>query len=441
MKTLTAVLFFAGGCLIPPAAQAQEIVYRVPVSGTIELGLAPFVARAVAEAEEAGARAVILDLDTPGGRIDAAERIADAVRRTDLPVYAFVNPRAYSAGALIALATDGIYMRPGAVIGAATPVDGQGTKASEKIVSAMRAEFRALAEEHGLDPTVAEAMVDESIAIPGVVEEGKLLTLSTAEAVELGFARAQVSDEADLLSSVGQSGATVVEPGINWAEKLVRFFTSPLVQPLLLSLGMLGLVFEIKSGGFGLGGLVSLGALGLFFGSNLLLGLAGMEEIILLTAALIALGIEVFVLPGFGIAGVLGLLLLGAAFVLAMVGSVPTMGDFTQAVAVVGASVVITVAVAYAWIRHLPSSNRFKGLLLKEGIGKDTGFISAPERSDLIGKVGVAITDLRPAGTVSIDDERVDAVTEGDFLAQGQRVRVLRSDGYRHVVRPVADDK
>ncbi len=301
MKSLLAALLFVCVTVLPVAA--QDMVYRIPITGVIELGLAPFVARAVGEAEAAGAVAIILDLDTPGGRIDAAEQIADAVRRTDLPVYAFVNPRAYSAGALIALASDGIYMRSGAVIGAATPVDGQGTKASEKIVSAMRAEFRALAEEHGLDPTVAEAMVDESIAIPGVVEEGQLLTLSTEEAVELGFARAQVSDEADLLTRVGLAEAVVVQPGINWAERLVRFLTSPLVQPLLLSLGMLGLVFEIKSGGFGLGGVVSLGALGLFFGSNLLLGLAGMEEILLLAAAMVALGVEVFVLPGFGVAG------------------------------------------------------------------------------------------------------------------------------------------
>ncbi len=435
MKSLLAALVCASAGAFP--VSAQDLVYRIPVSGVIELGLAPYVARAVREAEAAGATAIYLDLDTPGGRIDAAQKITDAVRSTDLPVYAFVNPRAYSAGAMIALATDGIYMRTGAVIGAATPVDGQGTKASEKMVSAMRAEFRALAEEQGLNPEVAEAMVDESIAIPGVVEEGKLLTLSTAEAVELGFARSQVLDEAELLTQIGQADAQVVTPGINWAERLVRFLTSPLVQPLLLSLGMLGLVFEIKSGGFGLGGVVSLGALGLFFGSNLLLGLAGTEEFILLAAAIIALGIEIFVLPGFGIAGILGLLLLGAAFVLAMVGKVPTMADFTQAVAVVGASVVITIAVVFAWLRHLPSSNRFKGLLLKRELDQASGFISAPERNDLVGQIGVALTDLRPAGTITIGEERLDAVTEGEFLQQGQRVKVMRSDGYRHVVRPV----
>ncbi|HZA97558.1 MAG TPA: ATP-dependent Clp protease proteolytic subunit, partial [Gemmatimonadales bacterium] len=151
-------------------APAQSpVVYRISVTGVVENGLAPYVARSLREAKSAAAVAAFLDIDTPGGRIDAAERIADAVRGAGLPVYAYVNPRAYSAGALIAISSDAIYMRPGAVIGAATPVDGQGQKASEKMVSAMRAEFRAMAEQRGLDPRLAEAMVDESVEVPDVV--------------------------------------------------------------------------------------------------------------------------------------------------------------------------------------------------------------------------------------------------------------------------------
>ncbi len=429
------------GAVAPLPAVAQDLVYRIPVSGTIEHGLAPFVTRSIRLAEENNAAAIYLDIDTPGGRIDAAQIIVDAVRSTDLPIYALVNPRAYSAGAMIALASDGIYMQTGGVIGAATPVDGQGTKASEKIVSAMRGEFRALAESHGIEPEVAEAMVDEEIEIPGVVEKGKLLTLSTREAVELGFARAEVADLEGFLRQIGQVEAQVVTPEINWAESLVRFFTSPLVQPLLLSLGMLGLVFEIKSGGFGLGGLVSLGALGLFFGSHLLLGLAGMEEIILLAVGLLAVGLEIFVIPGFGLAGVLGIILIGSSFILAMLGNLPTMADFTQALVVLGAAVVITGAVGFAWLRHLPSSKRFRGLLLKEEMETEKGYISAPKRSDLIGQRGIARTDLRPAGTIEVNSERIDAVTQGEFLPKGSQVEVVGSDGYRHVVREAGDNQ
>ena len=187
-------------------------MYRLSVTGTIELGLAPFIERGIEEARAAGARAVILDIDTPGGRVDAAERISDAIEDAGLPVYALVNRRAFSAGALIAMATARVYMRPGSVIGAATPVDGSGHKASEKIVSAMRSEMRALAEAHGLDPVVAEAMVDEDVAIEGVVEAGKLLTLTTEEAVDLGYAR-EVEDLDGLLDDVGLAGATVVDIG------------------------------------------------------------------------------------------------------------------------------------------------------------------------------------------------------------------------------------
>src|SRR5918992_4521880 len=177
----------------PLAASAQSpLVYRVDVTGTVENGLAPYVARGIREAEAAGAAAVYLDIDTPGGRVDAAERISDAIRGADIPVYAFVNPRAYSAGALIALSANAVYMRPGGVMGAATPVDGEGIRASEKMVSAMRAEFRAVAEQRGLEPRLAEAMVDENVEIPGVVQKGQLLTLSTGEAVRLRFAKGEV---------------------------------------------------------------------------------------------------------------------------------------------------------------------------------------------------------------------------------------------------------
>lgn len=425
---------------LPAGLAAQPgVVYRIPVTGVIENGLAPFIARALAEAAEANASAAILDLDTPGGRVDAAQRIVDAVRNSEVPVFAFVNPRAFSAGAMIALAARGIYMAPGGVLGAATPVDGQGTKASEKIVSAMRAEFRALAEANGLDPALAEGMVDETVDIPGVKPAGRLLTLSTAEALEVGFARGEAADLGAVLYAVGQGEATVVSVTPNWAEQVVRFLTHPVVSPLLLSLGMLGLIFEIKTGAFGLGGLISLTSLGLFFGSSLLLGLAGWEEVLLLGLGLIALGVEVFVLPGFGIAGILGIILVSGAMVLALVGSTPSVGDFIQAGAILAASLLVTGAVIFGWLRHLPNSERWGGLFLKTTSDTGEGFISALPRPELVGMAGRASTDLRPSGTAIVNGERIDVVTEGDFIKAGTAVRVVRSDGYRHVVRP-ADD-
>ena len=224
----------------------------------------------------------------------------------------------------------------------------------------------------------------------------------------------------------------------NWTEQVLRFITNPVVSPLLLSIGVLGLLFEVKTGAFGLGGLLSLVSLGLFFGSRFVLGLAGWEEVLLLGLGLLALVVEVFVIPGFGAAGILGATALAAAIVLAMLGSSPTAGDVMQAFAVLGASLVITAAVAYAWLRHLPSSGRFAGLFLHGSAAQSEGYISAARRADLVGLDGIALTDLRPAGAAQFGAERIDVVTEGEYVAQGTPVRVVRSEGYRHVVRGLA---
>lgn len=432
-RSLIAVLFTL---LSQPLAAQGPVVYRIPVTGTVEMGLAPYVERSLREAADAGASAAVLELDTPGGRVDAAERISDAISDSPIPTYAWVNRRAFSAGALIALSTNRVYMRPGSVMGAATPVTGEGSRAPEKIVSAMRSEFRALAEARDLDPRVAEAMVDEEIAIPGVVEEGKLLSLSAAEARRIGYA-ADAADWDVLMERIGAPGARVVEARVNWAERLVRFFTNPMVAPFLLSLGFLGLMMEMKTPAFGLAGLAGLGSLGLFFGSHLIIGLAGWEAIILLVAGLVLLAVEAFVIPGFGVAGVLGLLGVVASIVLSMVGSMPTTGDFTTAAGVVLASLVIAAVVGWQLIRHLPKDRRAQRMLLQTSTSRSDGYVSSPLREDLVGTEGVAITDLRPSGTAMFGDERVDVVSDGPFVSAGTPVRVTRAEGYRHVVRPV----
>jgi membrane-bound serine protease (ClpP class) len=416
---------------------AQDpLVYRIPINGTIENGLAPYVARSLSDAQAAGARLVVLDIDTPGGRIDAAERIVDAVRRAPMQVVAYINPRAWSAGAMVALAADQIWVAPGSALGAATPVDGSGTKASEKMVSAMRAEFRSLAEAGGRNPAIAEAMVDEALGAEGLATPGQLLSLTANQALEVGFAEGQAATLDDLLVELGLGGAQVRTLDATWAENVVRFLTNPLVAPMLLSLGMLGLIFEIKAGAFGLGGLLSLASLGLFFGSSFLLGLAGWEEIILLGVGLIALGVEAFVLPGFGVAGILGIAAVGGAMVMALLGSTPTGGDITMALAVLGTALVITAAVFFTWLRRLPNSERWEGLLLRGSVHRNEGYLSAPARDELIGKVGVALTDLRPSGTALVADERIDVVSEGEWVKAGAEVIVVRSEGYKHVVRP-----
>ena len=432
---MAAGLALGFGPAVRASVQSDQPVYRIQVTGTIEMGLAPYIERALGEAREAGAAAAVLDLDTPGGRVDAAWEIIDAVRDAGIPVYAYVNRRALSAGAMIALSAEGLYMRPGSTIGAATPVMGEGKKASEKMVSAMRSEFRALAEQRGFDPRIAEAMVDEEVEVEGVVEAGKLLTLTTEEALELGVATAEVEDYPALLAMVGLAGAPAVDPAPNWAERIVRFLTNPAVAPLLLSLGFLGLLIEIRTPTFGLAGAVGLGCLAAFFGARLIVNLAGTEELLLLGGGIVLLLVEAFVVPGFGVAGVMGIVaVLGSAY-MSMLGRFPTTVDFVNTAGIIGLSIVLVAVLAFVLFRHLPHSRSLSGVLLKSETSRETGYLSAPEREELVGRIGVAATDLRPSGTAIIDDERVDVVTEGPWIEEGSKVVVLHAESYRHVVR------
>ena len=420
-----------------PAFQSGA-VYRVPVTGIIELGLAPYIERSLAEAYETGAVAVVLDMDTPGGRVDAAQRIADALSDSEVPVYTLVNRRAFSAGALIALATDGVYMRPGSVIGAATPVDGSGQKASEKIVSAMRSEMRALAEARDLDPEVAEAMVDEDVSIPEVVEAGKLLTLTTEEAVSIGYAQ-ETEDLDALLSELGYGAAEVVTTEVNWAEQIVRFFSHPVVAPFLLSLGFLGLIAEIKTPSFGMAGAAGVLSLGMFFGSHLIVGLAGMEDLLVFGAGLLLLGVEIVIIPGFGLFGLAGILAVLGGLYMSMLGSIPTVPDFTRAGMVLTTSALIVIVTAWVLIRTLPGNSRLarSGIFLMQRTDRSIGYESAPSRTELVGRLGTAITDLRPSGTALFEDERIDVVSESEWIKVGTPVKVISAEGYRHIVRAV----
>ena len=424
--------------LVAVPAAAQDHVVRVPITGVVEMGLAPFVERVIEEAEASGAGAVVLEIETPGGRVDAAQRITNAISRAGVPVYAYVNMHAYSAGAMIALATERVFMRNGAVMGAATPVDGSGTKGSEKIVSAMRAQMRSLAELRGRDPAIAEAMVDEQLAIPDVVEEGKLLTLTTQEAVALGYAEA-VDDWEGVAVALGLAATEVTEATVNWAERIVRFFTNPVIAPFLLSLGFLGLMIEIKTAGFGWAGIAGLLSLALFFGAHLLIGLAGAEDIILVAIGAVLVGVEVLVIPGFGVFGIAGIAALLGGLFMAQIGQLPTRADFAQAATVLTATMLLVAIAAWGLLRYLPRSRRLRrsGVLLPESTDRDEGYTSADIRRELEGTEGVAITDLRPAGVGLFADERMDVVSESEWIEQGTRIRITSAEGYRHIVRAV----
>jgi membrane-bound serine protease (ClpP class) len=285
-------------------------------------------------------------------------------------------------------------------------------------------------------------MVDESIEVDGVVEAGKLLTLTTDEAQEVGFATPAENLE-DVLSQADVSADNVVHAQVNWAEGVVRFLTHPLVSPFLLSIGFLGLLVEIKTPTFGLAGGAGITALALFFGGHYLVGLAGLEELLLLGIGLILLGIEVFIVPGFGLFGILGIGGILGSIYLSLVGELSTMVDYSQAAGVLSAAMLLVLVSAWVIVRTLPSNTRLarSGILLGEDTGRDVGYLSSAPRPELVGKIGFAVTDLRPAGVARIGDERVDVVAEDGWVEAGTRVEILRAEGYRHVVRAAAVDE
>jgi len=419
----------------------RQVVYVVPIEGVVDLGLAPFVERVLDEATEAGAAAVVFDVDTFGGRVDGAVLIRDDMLHARVPTVAFVNPRAISAGALITLAAETIAMAGGGTIGAATPVAVGGTSAAaepvaEKTLSYMRKEFRATAELRGRPPLLAEAMVDPDVEIEGVIEKGKLLTLTTAEALQHGLADFRADDLDALLAQLDLAGAEVRRATQTWAETVVRFLTHPMVSSLLMTIGILGIIVEIRTPGFGVPGAIGIASIALFFWGHWLVRLAGWEELLLVGLGVVLLAAEVFVIPGFGIAGTLGLAALLGGLGLSLVGAGATWAAVVGALGQVALSLVLAIVVSLALLRLLPRLPFGRRLVLDTELDVEGGYASPPASDRRwIGKGGTAASALRPAGVAHLDDERVDVVSDGEFIDAGEPIEVVRVDGNRIVVR------
>ncbi|MDP1671499.1 MAG: nodulation protein NfeD [Burkholderiales bacterium] len=423
------------------AADSPGAVYVVPIEGIIDLGLAPFVQRVLNEAEKNGAAAVILEINTFGGRVDAAVQIRDALLRAKVPTIAYVNKRAISAGALISLAAGKLVMADGGTIGAATPVQvgAPGAAAQpvdEKTVSYMRKEFRATAESRKRPPLIAEAMVDADVVIPKLIEKGKLLTLTTDEALKHKVADSRADTLEIVLEQSGLAGAEVSRAAPNWAENLVRFLTHPILSSLLITIGMLGIIIEIRTPGFGIPGALGVTSLGLFFWGHWLVQLAGWEELLLLVAGATLIAIEAFLIPGFGLVGALGIVTLLGGLALSMVGAQDSYVVIITAAMRVVFALIAAIIASLLLMRFLPHTAAGRRLVLATGLSARQGYASAPESdSHWLGKTGHASTPLHPAGIAEIDGERVDVVSTGEPIDTGEAILVVRVDGNRVVVR------
>ena len=412
--------------------------YHIKIEGEINLGLPNYIARVIEMANQEKVGAVILEINTPGGRVDAALQIRDAIFNAEVPTIAFINREAASAGALISLSCEKIYMTPGSSIGAVTPVDQSGKKASEKMVSYLRSVMRSIAQKNERPVDIVESMVDEEIEVEGVIEKGKLLTLTGEEAVKHKVADGMAEDINELLNEFELNPGGMIRTKINWSEKLVYFLTNPIISSLLLTIGMFGLIFEVRSPGWGVGGTLAIIALTLFFGSHYLVNLAQVTEILIFVVGVALLILEAFVIPGFGIAGIAGIVCILASFVLSLVGHVERI-DFTEilnAITMVGISLIFGFVLVLPVLKFLPKSKTFRKLILETEEKTQEGFRSSPvEYEQYLGKTGIAGSTLRPAGIGLFENKRLDVVAEGEFITKDSQIKIVKVEGYKILVR------
>lgn len=408
--------------VLPARADTPQRVMIVEVDDAVEQGLASYLERNLNRAAEQQADILILELDTPGGRVDAAQDIKRLLYQTDIETVALVKDQALSAGAYIALCCDKIAMMPGSTLGDAEMLV-NGERADEKYLGPWREEFASIAEDKGRDPEIAKAFVDRDIEIPGVVEAGKLLTLTPQRALELGMADVLVEDREELLEWLGAADAQLIYSDMTAGERITRFLTHPNVAPILLAGGILCLIVELFTPGLGIPAVAGVVLLGLYFGGHLMAGMANWFALLLFIVGLILCFIEILT-PGFGIFALSGIAcIVGSIFL-----TTPDLLTAVKYLAVILAVVVIAVPI----LAKLFSKSRFLDrLMVRYRLTTDAGYVAGAEEQDsYVGRTGVAASMLRPAGIVELDDgTRLDVVTRGDYIEQGEPVRVIRREG------------
>lgn len=410
--------------LVPASAARDGAVEVVAISGTIDEGMAHMVDRAVREAPAVHARAIVLDVDTFGGLVSAGTEIRDALEGSSVPVFAYVSHRAWSAGALVALAATKIAMAPGSSIGAAEPIP-----TSAKTVSALRGEFESTAMRNHRDRRIAGAMVDAGLDAPPFKAPGAILTLTADDAARAHFADSVQPTLPAALASFGLNGAPVAYSHYTLGEAVARFATNPEVSGLLLTIGFLGLLIEMQTL-HGVAGTVGISALALFFGTHVYAGFSNGLVVALGIAGVLGILFELHVLPGHGIAGSLGALALAAAIVLSF--GVAFVFVAVQAIAI---AIVLT-TVSFVLAARLHPENAFLKRVAFAGV-QGADYVAGGNHTALLGCTGIAASYLRPAGVATIGGQRVDVLTEGEFLTAGTVVRVTRVEGARIFVRPI----
>jgi len=422
-------------------------VFLMEIHAEIDPRTERYVKLALNEATAQKADYIVLDLDTYGGALDNADTIRKRLLEYPKPIFMFIDKNAASAGALISIACDSIYMAPGASIGAATVVNGTGQAAPDKYQSYMRSMMRATAEANKRNPKIAEAMVDEKLpldsTLSAVRREGQVITMTTSEAIRFGFCEAQVNSIQEILQRNGIKDHTLIRYELPATEKVISFFLNPFISGILILIIIGGLYFELQTPGVGFPILAAAVALILYLVPYYLHGLAANWEILLFLVGVGLLAAEIFVIPGFGIAGISGLVLTFGSLILLMVNNdafdfspVDTSKLFNASVAVLfgffGALFLLILGG-----NQLLQSRAFRRLTLQSEQRSEQGYTSTFLTEPLIGLQGTSYTVLRPSGKVLINGQIYDAATRGDYIEQGATVEVISQEGVSLTVRRV----
>lgn len=378
---------------------------------------------AIEKAQKSDADLIIINMNTYGGMLDAADSIRTKILDSQIPIYVFIDKNAASAGALISIACDSIYMAPGSNIGAATVVDQQGKVLPDKYQSYMRSMMRSTAEAKDRDPDIAQAMVDPDIFVPGVSDTGQVLTFTTSEAIKHDFCEAEVSDIEELLDHAGFKDYTFIEHKISNTDKVIGWLINPMISGILIMIIIGGIYFELQSPGIGFPIAAAIIAALLYFAPLYIEGLANNWEILIFVLGLILLAVEIFAIPGFGVAGVSGIFLMITGLTLSMVGSVgPGFFDIDTS-GIVGAFLIVIISFFLAIFgsiilsKQLFTTTAFGHLALDKVQNKDDGYTSASNKySSLLGQTAKTYTVLRPAGKIIYNDELYDATARSGMI-------------------------
>jgi membrane-bound serine protease (ClpP class) len=422
-------------------AQPKAKIYAFDMKEEIGPSAWRVTQKAFEGATKAKADVLLIRMNTYGGMVDYADSIRTKLLNSPIKTVVYIDNNAASAGALIAVACDKIYMKRGAGIGAASVVNGQGEVLPEKYQSYMRGLMRSTAEAKGRDPKIAEAFVDPDVVIPNVIEKGKVLTLTSKEAIKVGFCEAEAANVQEVLKAENVSNYDLIEHQVSAMDRVIGFLMNPAITGVLILLIIGGIYFEMQSPGIGFALLVSVVAALLYFAPLYLEGLAAHWEIGLFIVGLILLAVEVFVIPGFGVAGILGILCVIAGLALSLV--LNDFFDFTitgpekvsSAFILVLGSMIASVVLSVIFGRSLLKSSAFQRLVLQDEQRSDRGYVSGKQKNDMVNKVGVASTDLRPSGKVEVEGSWFDAVALDGYIERGSDVVIERQENYNVFVR------